>query len=106
MSSPVVAPSGSGTPARRPSARARILALVAIVSIVVLIDSEIFAYGIPGIAAGFDLLHLPAIFTKVAVGVLVLLTLWLSVWMARKIWRVEHELDATQRTQQETPSAG
>lgn len=105
MSSPVVAPERSGTPARRSGARAKILALVAVVSVVALIDSEILAYGIPGIIAGFDLLRLPVLFTYVAIGALCLATLWLTVWLVRTVWRVEQELDAARRMPRELPPA-
>lgn len=94
MLSPIAAPGGSGTRARRGGARAHILALVAIVSVVGLIDSEILAVGVPGIEAGFDLLHLPAAVVYAAIG---LLLLWLSAALARQIWRVEHALDAARR---------
>jgi len=105
MSSPVVAPSGSGNPARRTNARADILAVVAIVSVVLLVDTELVAYGVPGIVAGFDILHLPMAFTYAAIGVLGLLSLWLTVWLARQIWRVEHALDAARHGSPETPTA-
>jgi len=89
MSTSVVPPEGGGRPARQHRARTPILAVVAAVSIVSLIDSEIFAYAIPGIRAGSDLLHLPAMVRYIAFGGLGLLTLWLSVWLGRQVWRVE-----------------
>jgi hypothetical protein len=101
MSTSVVPPEGGGRPARQRRARAQILAVIAAVSIVSLIDSEIFAYAIPGIRAGSDLLHLPAIASDVAIGALGLLTLWLSFLLARRVWRVERALDASP----ETPTA-
>jgi len=98
MSTSVVPATGGGRPARKSRARARLLAVIAVVSIVALIDSEIIAYGVPGIQAGANLLHLPAVVDYVAFGLLGLLTLWLTVWLARQVWRVEHELDAAQDT--------
>lgn len=98
---------GSGpegqTKSGRCFSRANILAILAVISVIALVDFEIAAYGIPGIVAAFHLLHLPAIFTYVAVGVLFLLTLWLTVYLVRAVWRVEHELDAAQRTQTGLP---
>jgi hypothetical protein len=97
MSSPVVAPGGSGNSARRGSGRAHILALVAIVCVVVLIDSEVLAFGISSIAAVFDMLHLPTVAAYAAMAALGLLTLWLSVALARRVWHVEHALDAARQ---------
>jgi hypothetical protein len=94
MSSPVAAPEGSGKTGRRLTARGRFLALLAIVSVVALTDSEILAIGIPGISAGADMMHLPAVVAYVAIGVLSVLTLWLTVVLARNIWRVEQELNS------------
>lgn len=93
MSSPVVSPKGSGEPVRRRNVRADILAVLAIVSVLSLIDSEIVAYGIPGIVAATHLLHLPMMLAYAAIGGLSLLTLWLSISLGREIWRVEHELN-------------
>jgi hypothetical protein len=98
MSTPVVPPEGGGRPARQRRAGAQILAVIAAVSIVALIDSEIFAYGIPGIRAGSDLLHLPTVASNIAIGALALLTLWLSFLLARRVWRVERALDAAGET--------
>ena len=98
MSTSVVPPEGGGRPARQHRARTPILAVIAAVSIVSLIDSEIFAYAIPGIRAGSALLHLPAIANNIAVGALALLTLWLTVWLGRRVWRVERALDASPET--------
>jgi len=82
----------SGKPADRRTAHAHIMAVVAIVSVLCLIDSEIVAYGVPGIVAATEMFHLPTILEYVAIGVLALLTLWLSVSLGREIWRVEHTL--------------
>lgn len=98
MSTFVVPAIGGGRPARKSRARARLLAVIAVVSVVALIDSEIIAYGVPGIQASANLLNLPAVVDYVAFGLLGLLTLWLTVWLARQVWRVEHELDAAQDT--------
>jgi len=98
MSTSVVPPEGGGRPARQRRARTQILAVIAAVSIVLLIDSEIFAYAIPGIRAGFDLLHLPTVTSYVAIGALGLLTLWFSFLLARRVWRVERALDASSET--------
>lgn len=98
MSTSVVPATGGGRPARKSRARARLLAVIAVVSVIALIDSEIIAYGVPGIQASANLLNLPAVVDYVAFGLLGLLTLWLTVWLARQVWRVEHELDAAQDT--------
>jgi hypothetical protein len=76
------------------SPRAALFAVIAVVSVLLLIDSELLAYGVPGIVAGFELLHLPTVLTYAAIGALVLLVLVLSVWLARQVWRVERSLDA------------
>lgn len=99
--------SGSGgktKPGRRIS-RVNILAILAVLSIIVLVDSEIVAYGVPGIVAVADLLHLPTAVAYGAIGVLGLLVLWLSAMMARHIWRVEHQLDAAQKSPAEMTAA-
>lgn len=90
------APGGSGASARRNSAQTHILAIVAIVSVIALIDSEIAAYGVSGIVAAADMLGLPMTVAYGAIGVLGFLVLWFSGAMGRHIWRVEHQLDAAQ----------
>jgi hypothetical protein len=95
MSSPVAAPEKGGNAARRQSARGRFLAILAIVSVVALTDSEILAIGVPGISVGADMMHLPAAVAYAAIGVLFLLTLWLTAVLARNVWRVERELNSS-----------
>ena len=93
MPSPVVDPTGSDKTAKRRSLRTDLLAVVAIVSVVALIDSEMIAYGVPGIFVASELFHLPTLVTYGAVTLLGLLCLWLSIWLARQVWKVEHTLN-------------
>jgi len=95
---------GQSKPGRRFS-RVNILAILAVLSVLSLIDSEIVAYGVPGIVAGTEMLHLPMTVAYGAIGVLGLLALWLSGVMARHIWRVEHQLDAAQKSPPDMPAA-
>ena len=97
-------PVGQTKPGRRFS-RANILAILAVLSVLALIDSEIAAYGVPGIVAAVDMLHLPMAVAYSAIGVLALLALWLSGSMARHIWRVEHQLGAAQKSPPDMPAA-
>jgi len=87
MSETTRKPAGSG-----PS-RVDILAVVAIFSVISLIDSELVAYGLPGIFAATEFMHLPAFLEYAAIGVLSILVLWLSIALGRQIWRVEHQLN-------------
>jgi hypothetical protein len=96
MSSPHVAPGGSGRTGKRRNRRADLLAVLAAVSVVALIDAEIIAYGVPGILAGSGLLNLP---DTVAYGGLVILggfCLWLGVWLVGQVWKVEQAMNAPQ----------
>jgi hypothetical protein len=99
MSSPVVDPKETDKTAKRRSLRTDLLAIVAIVSVVALLDSELIAYGVPGIFVASELFHLPTVVTYGTVALLVILCLWLSVWLARQIWKVEHSLGAAQDSQ-------
>jgi hypothetical protein len=60
--------------------------------------------GIPSIAAGFDMMHMPIATAYAVIGLLCVLTLWPTVYLVRAVWRVEHELDAA-RHAGEKPSA-
>ena len=88
------APEMPATKPGRRSRRADILAIVAIVSVLALVDAEIVAYGIPGIVAAAHLLDLPMVLGYAVIGMLLILTLWISIYLTREIWRVEHELNA------------
>jgi len=107
MSSQPSSASGSGGQTKPAGlfSRVNILAVLAVLSVVALVDSEIVAYGVPGIVAAFNMLQLPVMFTYGAIGVLSLLTLWLTVHLVRAVWRVEHELDAAQRAPTGMPPA-
>jgi hypothetical protein len=96
MSSPHAAPGGSDKPGKRRNWRADLLAVLAAVSVVALIDSEIIAYGVPGIMAGSGILNLP---NAVAYGGLAILggfCLWLGVWLIGQVWKVEQAMNAPQ----------
>jgi hypothetical protein len=99
MPSPAVDPQESDKAAKRRSLRTDLLAIVAIVSVVALIDSELIAYGVPGIFVASELFHLPTLVAYGAVALLGLLCLWLSVWLARQVWKVEHTLNSGQGSQ-------
>lgn len=94
MSSPQTPQTPAIKSAKR-DVRTDILAVAAIVSVLSLIDSEIVACGVPGIVAATDMFHLPSVLGYAVIGILLLLTLWLSVSLGRHIWRVEHELNRT-----------
>jgi hypothetical protein len=94
MSSPKT-PQTPATKSAKRALRTDILAVAAIVSVLALIDSEIVACGVPGVVTATDMFHLPMVIGYAVIGILLLLTLWLSVSLGRHIWRVEHELSRT-----------
>ena len=99
MPSPAADPKESDNAAKRRNLRTDLLAVVAIVSVVALIDSEVVAYGVPGIFVASELFHFPTFIAYGAVALLGLLCLWLSVWLARQVWKVEHTLNSGQGSQ-------
>jgi hypothetical protein len=105
MSSLHVAPGGSGRTGRRRIRRADLLAVLAAVSVVALIDSEIIAYGVPGIMAGSGILNLPDAAAYVALAILGGFCLWLGVWLVAQVWKVEQAMNAPQ-AQGSTTEAG
>jgi hypothetical protein len=94
MSTSVRPPLAGGRPARQRRARSLILAVVALVSVVSLIDAEVLAGLVPSIMGGAERFHLPTVITYAAVGAAGLLVLWLTVWLGRQVWRAERALAA------------
>jgi hypothetical protein len=96
MSSSHVAPGGSGVTGKRRIKRSDLLAVLAAVSVVALIDSEIIAYGVPGIMAGSGILNLPEAVAYGGLAILGGFCLWLGVWLVGQVWKVEQAMNAPQ----------